>query len=87
MATTNIGFLVLEIEQREQKIERLKRQIKQEEKEVDALRQNLRKSLRSQLNLNDGERVVIQITHAGKTRQLSVDSHGVFRSIANVIVG
>ena len=59
MATTNIGFLVLEIEQREQKIERLKRQIKQEEKEVDALRQNLRKSLRSQLDLNDGERVVI----------------------------
>ena len=87
MATTSIGFLVLEIEQREQKVERLKKQIKQEENEVYALRQNLRKSLKSQLDLNDGERVVIQITHAGKTRQLSVDSHGVFRSIANVIVG
>ena len=87
MATTTIGILMLEIEQREKKVERLKRQIRQEEKEVDALRQNLRKSLRSQLNLNDGERVVIQITHAGKTRQLSVDSHGVFQSITNVIVG
>lgn len=88
MATTGIGFLILEIEQRYAQIERQKERLKTEEEELSTLRSKLKsmiKELVLNTNSDDDDLVSIQLTHAGRTRIFRIDRYGVFKEEAYLI--
>ena len=74
MATTKIGFLILEQEERGKQILKLKEKIQKLETEAHAIRLQMVQEIKK-LD-NDKLHTTFQVTHAGKTRLFTIDSNG-----------
>ena len=74
MATTKIGFLILELEERGKEILKLKEKIQSLEEETRLVRLQMVQEIKK-LD-NDKLHTTFQVTHAGKTRLFTIDSNG-----------
>ena len=76
MATTKIGVLILELEERSKQILKLKEKIQTFETEARSIRLQMLQEIK---NLNNGKlhtERTFEVTHAGKTRLFTIDSNG-----------
>jgi uncharacterized protein with PhoU and TrkA domain len=83
MATTKIGFLILELEQRAKEVLKLKEKIQKLETEAHATRLQMIQEIKK-LD-NDKLHTTFQVTHAGKTRLFTIDSNGNIKKENQVI--
>ena len=74
MATTKIGFLIMEQEERGKEILKLKEKIQKLETEAHAIRLQMVQEIKK-LD-NDKLHTTFQVTHAGKTRLFTIDLNG-----------
>jgi predicted peptidase len=82
MATTKIGFLILELEERGKEILK-KEKIQKLETEAHAIRLQMVQEIKK-LD-NDKLHTTFQVTHAGKTRLFTIDSNGNIKKENQVI--
>ncbi len=77
MATTKIGFFILELEERDKEILKLKEKLETLQAKTHSIRlQMLQEIKKLDSKLNNTFEVTFEVTHAGKTRLLTVDSNG-----------
>lgn len=86
MATTKIGFLILELEERGKEISRLKEKLQNLEKEAYSTRLQMIQEIKSLQSLHgESQERTFEVTHAGKTRLFTIDSNGKVRQETQVI--
>jgi hypothetical protein len=85
MATTKIGFLILELEERSKEILREKNKIQKLETEAHAIRLEMLQEIKKLDNDKLHTERTFQITHAGETRLFTIDLNGNIKKENQVI--